>query len=45
MLYESAAVDLQSNIIQQRKEDINAIGDIMANINEIAQAIGKETEE
>ena len=34
-----------ANVIQQRKEDINAIGDIMQNINEMAGAIAKETAE
>lgn len=32
-------------VIDQRKEDINAIGDIMANINEMAGAIAHETAE
>ena len=32
-------------VIGQRKDDINAIGDIMANINEMAGAIAKETTE
>jgi hypothetical protein len=32
-------------VIDQRKDDINAIGDIMANINEMAGAIAKETTE
>ena len=32
-------------VIGQRKDDINAIGDIMANINEMASAIAKETTE
>tara|TARA_B110000285_G_C14996023_1_gene548849 strand:+ start:742 stop:846 length:105 start_codon:yes stop_codon:yes gene_type:complete len=31
-------------MIQQRNEDINMIGDIMANINEMAHAIKDEVE-
>ena len=35
--------DFMNNIIGQRKEDINQIGNIMANINEMAKDIALET--
>jgi hypothetical protein len=41
----SDETDFLAGVITQRKDDINAIGDIMANINEMAGAIAKETAE
>ena len=35
--------DFMNNVIGQRKEDINQIGNIMANINEMAKDIALET--
>ena len=37
--------DFMAAVIDQRKDDINAIGDIMANINEMAGVIAQETVE
>ena len=39
----SSGVDFYSNVIAQRKEDINNIADIMANINEMAKDLAIET--
>ena len=39
----SSGVDFYSNVIAQRKEDINNIADIMANINDMAKDLAIET--
>jgi hypothetical protein len=44
-IHVSNEADFMAAVIDQRKDDINAIGDIMANINEMAGAIAKETTE
>ena len=40
-----AETDFMGNLIAQRKEDVNMIGDIMANLNEMAGAIKTEVEQ
>lgn len=41
----AADVNFHEEVINQRKEDINKIGDIMANINEMARDLAIETSE
>ena len=40
-----AETEFMSNIIEQRNQDINQIGDIMANINDMAKDLAIETKE